>query len=112
MSPAAAVYVNVIVRPVCEAETPAIEAVSVPEPFAALTVIEGEAPRFVKTPPAVAWSWNCHVCAPVAAFAVAPGPPPAFEPYVIVTVDPAVSVRFETVTTRVATASVPALDVV
>ncbi len=71
---------NVIVRPVCDAETLAIDAVSVPEPFAALTVIDGEAPRFVKTPPAVERSWSCQVCAPVAAVAVAPAPPPAFEP--------------------------------
>ena len=92
MPPAAAVYVKLIVRPVCDAETLLIEAAIVPEPFAALIVIDGEAARFVKTPPAVERSWSCHVCAPVAAVAVAPGPPPAFEPYVIVTVDPAVSV--------------------
>ena len=54
MSPAAAVYVNVIVRPVCDAETFPIDAVSVPAPSFALTVIDGEAARFVNTPPAVA----------------------------------------------------------
>ncbi len=46
------------------------------------------------------------------AVAVAPAPPPAFEPYVMVTVDPAVSVMAEMVTTWPATATVPALDVV
>ena len=70
--PAAAVYVNVIVRPVCAAETLAIDAVSAPEPFAALIVIDGEAPRFVKTPPAVERCCICQVCAPVLAVAVAP----------------------------------------
>ncbi len=112
IAPAAAVYVNVIVRPVCEAETTASDEASVPDPLAALIVIDGEAPMFVKTPPAVECSWNCQVCAPVVAVAVAPAPPPAFEPYVIVTVDPAVSVMAEMVTTWPATATVPALDVV
>ena len=36
IAPAAAVYVNVIVRPVCDAETLVGDAVIVPEPFAAL----------------------------------------------------------------------------
>ena len=112
IAPAAAVYVNVIVRPVCEAETTASDEASVPDPLAALTVIDGEAARFVATPPAVDSSWNCHVCAPVVAVAVAPAPPPLLSPYVIVTVWPADSVRFDTVTTRAATVSVPALEVV
>ena len=68
------------VRPVWDAETLAVAAVSVPEPFAALTVTEGEAPRFVNTPAAVECCWSCQVCAPVVAVAVAPGPPLAFEP--------------------------------
>ena len=67
---------------------------------------------FVSTPPRVERSWNCHVCAPVVAVAVAPGPALALEPYVIVTVDPAASVIPETVTTCAATATVPALEVV
>ncbi len=67
---------------------------------------------FVNTPAAVERCWSCQVCAPVVAVAVAPGPPLAFEPYVIVTVEPAVSVTPETVTTCAATATVPALDVV
>ena len=72
LPPAAAVYVNVIVRPVCDAETLVVDAVSVPEPFAALTVIDGEVPIFVNTPAAVERSWSCQVCAPVVAVAVAP----------------------------------------
>ena len=78
--PAAAMYVKVIVRPVCEAETLAIDAVSVPEPSFAFTVIDGDVARFVKTPPAVARSWNCHVCTPGVTVAVAPGPPPLVSP--------------------------------
>ena len=89
-----------IVRPVCEAETLVIDATIVPEPFAALIVIEGEpALRFVNTPPTVERCWSSQVWAPIAAAAVAPGPALAFEPYVIVTVDPAASVTPETVTT-------------
>ena len=80
MSPAAAVYVNVIVRPVCDADTLPGAAASVPAPFFALIVIEGEEPMFVYTPPVVALSWTCHVCAPVAAVAVAPAPPPLLSP--------------------------------
>ena len=47
MSPAAAVYVNVIVRPVCEAETLPVEAASVPAPSFALIVIDGDEPVLV-----------------------------------------------------------------
>ena len=83
------------VRPACDAETFAEEDASVPDPFAALTVIDGDAPTFVKTPPAVERCCSCHACAPVVAVAVAPAPPPAFEPYVIVSVEPAVSVTPE-----------------
>ena len=63
-------------------------------------------------PPVVALSWTSHVCAPVVAVAVAPGPPPLVSPYVIVNVEPAASVTFATVTTRAAIVSVPVLDVV
>ena len=57
-----------IVRPVCEAETLLIDATIVPEPFAALTVIEGEpALRFVNTPPGVERCWSSQVWAPTAA---------------------------------------------
>ena len=91
--PAAAVYVNVSVLPVDPLPTFAGSTVIVPEPFAALIVIEGEAPRFVRTPAAVERSCPCQVCAPVAAVAVAPTPPPTFEPYVIVALAPPASVR-------------------
>jgi hypothetical protein len=47
MPPAAAVYVNVIVRPVCDAETFASDDASVPEPFAATMVIDGDEALFV-----------------------------------------------------------------
>ena len=84
--PAAAVYVKVSVLPVEPLPAFAGSTVRVPVPFAALIVIDGEAARFVKTPAAVERSCPCQVCAPVVAVAVAPAPPPAFEPYVIVAV--------------------------
>ncbi len=86
--------------------------VIVPVPFAALIVIDGEAPRFVSTPAAVERSCPCQVCAPVTAVAVAPGPPPAVEPYVIVAVAPPASVSAETVIVWAAVVTVPAVDVV
>jgi hypothetical protein len=110
--PVAAVYVNVIVRPVWLAETALVPDVSVPEPSAALTVMLGEEPRFVRDPPDVDFSCACHVCAPVLAVAVAPGPPLAVEPYVIVVVAPPARVSDETVIVWLATATVPAVDVV
>ena len=110
--PAAAVYVNVSVLPVEPLPAFAGSTVSVPEPFAALIVIDGDGARFVNTPAAVERSWPCQVCAPVAAVAVAPAPPPAFEPYVMVAVAPPASVRAETVIVCAATATVPALEVV
>ena len=82
--------------------------VSVPEPFAALIVIDGDEPRFVSTPAAVERSCACQVCAPVVAVAVAPAPPPAFEPYVMVAVAPPASVSAETVIVCAAVVTVPA----
>jgi hypothetical protein len=76
-----------------------IDATIVPEPFAALTVIEGEpALRFVNAAerralleqPGLGADRRGSGCA---------GPALAFEPYVIVTVEPAASVTPETVTT-------------
>ena len=69
-------------------------------------------PRLVSTPAAVERCCICQVCAPVVAVAVAPAPPPAFEPYVIVAVAPPASVSAEMVIVCVAVATVPALDVV
>ena len=48
--PAGAVYVNVIVRPVCEAETTLIDAPIVPAPSAAYTVILGDEEMFASEP--------------------------------------------------------------
>ena len=95
--PVAAVYVNVIVRPVWLAETVLVGVVSVPEPSAALTVMLGELPRFVHAQAARAFCCACQVCAPVVAVAVAPGPPLPLSPYVIVIVAPPASVTLETV---------------
>ena len=68
------------VFPVDEAATFVVGVVRVPEPSAALTVTDGEAPRLVIVL-AVTERWApCQVCAPVVAVAVAPGPPPAVEP--------------------------------
>ena len=66
---------NVIVRPVCDAETTLIEAAIVPEPSAAETVMLGDAAVFASDPLEVDFSWICQVCAPVVEVAVAPGPP-------------------------------------
>jgi hypothetical protein len=95
--PAATVYVNVIVRPVCEALTTEVGVVSVPDPSSAFTVTLGEAARLPSVPPDVDFCCACHVCAPVVEVAVAPGPPPAVEPYVTVNVLPAARVRDDTV---------------
>ena len=77
-----------------------------------LTVIEGDEPRFVSVPPEVDFSCACQVCDPVEFGAVAPGPPLAVDPYVIVKVFPPASVRLETVIVWPATATVPVLAVV
>ena len=78
--PAGAVYVNVIVRPFCDALTADVPDVSVPDPSAALTVMLGEEPRLAREPAEVDLPCACQVCAPVLEVEVAPGPPPAVEP--------------------------------
>ncbi|HTL23330.1 MAG TPA: hypothetical protein VL281_04770, partial [Mycobacteriales bacterium] len=61
----------------------------------------------VREPAEVDFSWVVHVCAPVLDGAVAPGPPLAVEPYVIVNVLPAASVSEATVIVLAETVSVP-----
>ncbi len=109
--PVAAVYVNVIVRPVCDALTVEIDAAIEPDPSAAYTVMEGDE-MLVKVPLLRDSSCPCHVCAPVVDVAVAPEPPPDLSPYVIVIVAPPASVTPDTVITCAATATVPVLAVV
>src|SRR5437867_8564746 len=72
----------------------------------------GEEPRFVSVPALRDFCCACHVCAPVVDVAVAPGPPPAVDPYVIVIVAPPASVTFDTVTVCPAIDSDPVLAVV
>jgi hypothetical protein len=103
--------VKVTVRPVCDALTADVPEVSVPDPSAALTVTLGEEPRLASEPADVDFSCACHVWAPVEDVAVAPGPPPAVEPYVIVTVLPAARVSDDTVMVWPDTVRVPALEV-
>jgi hypothetical protein len=62
-----------------------------------LTVMLGDAARLVSVPPADDFSCAVHVCAPAGTGAVAPGPPEAVLPYVIVIVAPPASVTLETV---------------
>src|ERR671935_255178 len=112
MPPVAAVYVKVIVRPVCDAETLLIEADIVPEPSAAATVMLGCEAMSVSEPPEVDFSCVVHVCAPVEEVAVAPEPPLAVDPYVIVKVEPPASVSEETVIVCPETERVPLLAVV
>jgi hypothetical protein len=109
--PVAAVYVNVIELPVDALLTAPVPVVSVPEPSAESTVMLGDAPRLVRLPPEVDFSCPCHVCAPAEEVAVAPGPPLAVEPYVIVKVDAPASVSDETVIVCPETESVPELAV-
>jgi hypothetical protein len=78
--PVAAVYVNVIVRPVCALLTEPVGVVSVPEPSYASTVTLGEEPRFVSELAEVDFACPCQVWAPPDEGAVAPVPPPAVEP--------------------------------
>jgi hypothetical protein len=90
-----------------------IDAAIEPAPSAALTVMLGEpAARFVRVPEVFDFCCTVHVCAPVEDGAVAPAPPPAVEPYVIVIVAPLASVTLDTVTVEPATPSVPVLAVV
>ena len=100
-----------IVRPVCEADTVLVDGDMVPPPSGAYTVMLGEDARFASVPAPVEASWTCQVWAPVVAVAVAPGPPPATEPYVIVNVFPAASVSDETVIVPPATVRLPAFEV-
>ena len=73
---------NDIVIPACEADTAIGDAVIVPDPSAASTVIAGDAAIEVRTPAAVEASCTCHVCAPGVDGAVAVPP----DPYVMATV--------------------------
>jgi hypothetical protein len=104
--------VNVIVFPVDAVLTEPVGVVSVPEPSADRTLMLGEEPRLVRVPPEVDFSCACHVCAPADEVAVAPGPPLAVEPYVIVMVDPPESVTLETVIVCPEAETVPVLAVV
>jgi hypothetical protein len=108
--PVAAVYVNVIVLPVDDVFTEPVGVASVPDPSDARAVMLGDA-RFARLPAAVDFACACHVCAPEDDVAVAPGPPLAFEPYVIVNVLPAASVSDETVIVLPEAVRVPALEV-
>jgi hypothetical protein len=77
-----------------------------------LTVMLGDDARFVSVPPELDFSCACHVCAPAGTGDVAPEPPPAVLPYVIVNVEPPESVSEETVIVEPETLTVPALAVV
>src|SRR5437588_12621549 len=72
----------------------------------------GDEPRFVSVPVLRDFCWACQVWAPVEEVAVAPGPPPAVEPYVTVIVAPSASVTLETVIVWAAAETVPMLAVV
>src|SRR5438552_8525570 len=71
----------------------------------------GEDARFVSVPVLRDFCCACQACAPVVAVAVAPGPPPAVEQYVIVNVAPPARVSDETVIVWLDTVRVPALEV-
>ena len=94
--------------PVCEADTLVVGVVKEPDPSAASTVIDGEAPIAVGTPAAVELSWICHACTPGVAAEVAVPP----EPYVTTTVWPAVRVTQVTVIVCPDTDSTPTEEVV
>ena len=64
------------------------------------TSTEGEDASAVRVPTALERSLPGHVYTAPLAGAVAPGPPPAFDPYGIVTMDPPESVSPETATIR------------
>ncbi len=91
--PAAAVYVNAIVLPVCDAETLDVLAASVPDPSADSTVMTGGVAIDVRTPAEVDASCTFQVCAPGVDGAVAVLP----EPYVMISVCAAVRVTPVTV---------------
>ena len=111
MPPAGDVYVKVMVFPVEPIATVLVPDVSVPDPSAAYTVMLGDDEMFASEPFEVDFSCVVQVCAPVVEVAVAPGPPLAVDPYVIVKVLPAARVSEETVIVLPATESVPALAV-
>ena len=100
-----------IVRPVCALFTEPVGVVSVPEPSKASTVTLGDEARLASELVEIDFSCACQVCAPADDGAVAPGPPPAVEPYVIVKVFPPASVSDDTVMVCPATERLPALDV-
>src|SRR5438045_9582299 len=101
-----------MVRPVYARFTAPEGGVGVAEPSVERTLMLGEEPRFVRLPPDVDFSCACQVWAPAEEVAVAPAPPPAVDPYVIVMVEPPASVTLETVIVWPETESVPALAVV
>src|SRR5690349_23904704 len=72
----------------------------------------GDDARFVSDPPDVDFAFACHVAEPAVVVAVAPGPPPLVDPYVIVNVDPPATVSDETVIVCPETETVPVLAVV
>ena len=80
MPPAATVYVKTSVWPIVLCTTEPVGVFKLPEPFAASTVNTGGVPIAVSAPAAFDFSLPIHVWLPVATEAVAPGPPPAFEP--------------------------------
>jgi hypothetical protein len=89
--------VNVSVFPV-EPDSLEVGATAiVPDPSAESTLIDGDAARFVNVPPLVDFSCACQVAGPAVVVAVAPAPPEAFDPYVIVNVEPPARVTPETV---------------
>src|SRR6266850_2106407 len=61
------------------------------------TVMLGDEERFIRVPPELDFSCACQVWTAAGTGAVAPGPPPAVEPYVMVNVEPPPSVSEERV---------------
>jgi hypothetical protein len=76
--------VNVNVFPTDDALTALGDTVRVPEPSAATTLTLGALARPVSVPLGVEISCVANVAVAMVAAATAPGPPEAFEPYVIV----------------------------
>src|SRR5205823_675203 len=101
--PVAAVYVKVIELPVERRSAVVVAVLSVPEPCGAFwTSIDGEDASAVYEPPPVERCRVPHDCAPVEVGAV--------PVYVIVSVEPAVSVTLPTVTTWPLIEMLPALE--
>ena len=84
-------------RPVEAALTAAGVTAIAPEPSAAATVMTGDEDSGTNDPPAVERCCACHVWSAGVDGAVAPVPPEALDPYVIVTFCPTVRVSPETV---------------